>query len=309
MCGYCIEGGLILSFVESEKFDKPVEMENNWATSYLQEGKELAETINKTRYFDDFSHSIDICFCRVYDECIEHGYDDFYKLIASVFNKSDIHKYFTERNDCCDSTIWNQLGNAKLYKDKQYWEKFISNKNQLIEESEKALNSYCKWWLSGGNKTSSDPAQRMKETGIMDPIENTTPEDWKKFYSIFPTLYFSLSYLSKHRSRSKAIKCLALTDLHDTPDFLGYDLWLQRKAFTACVKEYGSQFIFDHFENIRHELIFYSLLKVDFTFDDLDKLKELVLSGGHFDCMDPESILELIEKLKLQLKHRVDVTD
>jgi len=127
----------------------------------------------------------------------------------------------------------------------------------------------------GENKEFSDPGKRMEETGIMDPIENTTPKDWDKFFSLFPVAYFSFLILARHKIDAKILRQIALECPRDVPSFTGNDLWLQRKAFAVCVKYYGVQFILDNYDDIRLEMIYYSLLKESICVADLDVLKSI----------------------------------
>ena len=195
-----------------------------------------------------------------------------------------------------DHSSWNLLGNSNLYFDKSKWEIFINNKELLIRNSENTLASYHRWWIQGENMKMSDPSQRMEETGIMDPIDDTTPEEWDKFYSSFPYLYFSLLFLLKHQDNSEIIRRIALSDRNVVPDFLGYDLCLQRKAFVACVKKYGVSFIIENYDDIRLELIYYALLKKSICNEDKTVLREYLQSHSHWLMgISTSEVLELIE--------------
>ena len=70
MCGYCIEGGVILGFIGHEKASEKVELENNWISIYLQESKNIPEIICRLKKFDNFSGSIDIAFYRIWEMLI-----------------------------------------------------------------------------------------------------------------------------------------------------------------------------------------------------------------------------------------------
>ena len=78
----------------------------------------------------------------------------------------------------------------------------------------------------------------MKETGIIDSIDNTTLAEWKKFEALYPAISFALSIIINNQSDSEIIQKIALTNLEDVLDVWGNDLWLQRRAMIACVKRY-----------------------------------------------------------------------
>ena len=160
------------------------------------------------------------------------------------------------------------------------------------------LNFYHDWWLLGIGKEKSEPHQRMEQTGIMDPIDNTTLAEWNKFDALYPAISFALSYIIHHHSASEIIQKIALTNLEDVPDMWGKDLWLQRRAMIACVKHYGLSFIVDNLSQIRYELIYYVLLKTDAHPIELNKLKEAIMSEGEHPMqgmMESGHIIELMK--------------
>ena len=295
MCGYCIESWIILNFIEREQTRRQVKLENNWVPFYLQESKDFVGIMIKTRKFGNFPGSIDIAFCRTWEILLNKKYDGVYQSMEDQFGTESINEFLFKMRNNRDCASWNSIGNGNLYVDKSCWNKFVRNKKQLIEKSEETLILYHNWWIQGNNKETSDPQKRFQETGIMDPIDDTTPKDWDKFYLLFPSVFFSLLFLLKHQSNSDIIKRIAIEYPHDVPDFFGYDLWLQRKAFITCLKEYGVRFILEHYDDIRLELIYYALLKESIFKTELNLLKEHLLSHPHGDTViDSDSVLQLI---------------
>jgi len=133
-------------------------------------------------------------------------------------------------------------------------------------------------------------------------------------------------FVSKHASDSSIIKSIALKSPHDVPGFWGEDLWLQRKAFVHCVKNYGMEFLLERIENnfiaptttdlktklssgkldtddnplTRLELICCVLLKINFELGDYYRIKEAILNKeSHFTIgyLYIENILDLIDAL------------
>lgn len=295
MCGYCIESWIILNFIEREQNRGQVKLENIWVPFYLQESNDFVGIMIKTRRFGNFPGSIDIAFCRTWEILINKEYDGVYQSMEDQFGTESINEFLFKMRNNCDCASWDLLGNGNLYVDKSCWNKFIRNKKQLIDKSEETLILYHNWWIQGNNKETSDPQKRFKETGIMDPIDDTTPKDRDKFYLLFPSVFFSMLFLLKHQSNSDIIKRIAIEYPHDVPDFSGYDLWLQRKAFITCLKEHGVRFILEHYDDIRLELIYYALLKKSIFKTELNLLKEHLLSHPHGDTIiDSDSVLQLI---------------
>ena len=300
MCGYCIEAAVVLDFVESEMSSNDIELENNWISIYLQESKNFPEIINKLKKFDNFSGSIDMAFCRLWEMWFCQEYDESYKLLKNDYDEECINNFFVGLQNNSDNYRWRSLGDNRLYVDTGRWEQFTANINQLIADAELTLKYYHNFWVLGVNKEISDPEKRMEETGIMDPIEDTTSTDWDKLYTTFPFVYFSFLILSKYQKNSNILKYIALQSPHNVPDFSGYDLWLQRKAFTACVNEYGVQFILENYKEIRLELIYYSILQKSISMMELGVLKEYLLSHDHWaDGIDADSVVRLINDAQL----------
>ncbi len=299
MCGYCIEGGVALNFIANENSSNNEELDNNWISIYLQESTHFPETISKLKNFDNFHGSIDIALYRLWEAFLNQEHSGIYHCLVNEYGAKATNYYLMGLKNNYHNENWKSLGDSELYINRGRWEHFLRNVNQLIEDSESTLKSYLDFWICGENKEISDPEKRMEETGIINPIENTTPKEPDSFYTLFPVVFFSFLIIKRFKNDSKILRRIALESPHDVPDFLGYDLWLQRKAFVVCVKKYGIQFVLDNYDDIRLELIYYSLLKESFCVVDLDALKSHLLSHEHWvNGVDSDSVVELINNLK-----------
>lgn len=149
------------------------------------------------------------------------------------------------------------------------------------------------------------PASKVVNISPKYRLECPPPKDRGKFNALFPKIFFALSMLAKHQPTSKALIRIALKN-PETPSFDGYDLWLQRKAFTACLKEYGFEFIAYHFKNIRYELMAYALLKGGIKVGNLGKLTRLINTLGQDGvvCIRATDLLDMIERYKKRLSYR-----
>lgn len=300
MCGYCIEGGAALDFIESEKFSQYEEWVNNDITVYLQESTHFPQIIKKLKKLDGFHVSIDLAFCRLWEECSKKEFSNIYHCLVVEYGEKVIDNYLSElQNNHYLNETFNFLGDGNLYTSSACRENLFRDAKQLVEASESILVAYLDFWVDGKGKAISDPVKRLEETGVIEPFEVTTAEDRETFYTLFPAVFFALLIIQQFNKNSELLKRIALESPHNVPDFLGYDLWLQRKAFEAAVKNHGIQFILDNYDGIRLELIYYTLIKASLCVAELDALKRHILSHQHWvSVIDSASVLELISKLK-----------
>ena len=294
MCGYCYEG-IMLHVVETGHRGT-----KGYRFSYLQESEFIKTEIQGLEDPNNPEALIDLAFCRLYDHYFAHGFDvELFNILQDKFRHSAVQAYLTRRQ-ASSSAFKAELSNLNLLSDEACWNQFIANNGKILRDSLELLNFYYGWWLLGIGKEKSEPLQRMEQTGIMDPIDNTTLAEWYKFDSLYPAVSFALSYIIHHHGNSEIIQRIALTNLEDAPDMWGKDLWLQRRAMTACVQRDGLVFIVNNLNQIRYELIYYVLLKTDTNSAELKKLKEAILDEDQHSkqgMMETEHLVGLIDKL------------
>ena len=281
MCGYCIECGVLIPALESAYKGETVKIDGFYIANYLQEEDNFYIAVDKAKEFENFNDFSDIAICRLYEQYILYGLDNaLYKKITSIFGHDVVDVFLKKRralnNKQNVSAIWEKLYDKEIYQNNRQWSNFMSAKTELIEISSNVLSFYYDWWIKGHKKEISDPMERLNETGIMDPIENTPQKEWEKFYALFPWFYFSLMYLWKYHSNTELIKKIALHHPKDVPDFEGYDLWLQRKAFVFYIQKVGITKMLKHVDKIRFELIYYALLKCKVSRDEIKTIIRLL---------------------------------
>jgi hypothetical protein len=288
MCGYCTEGMMIQEFVNARLTRSQVNIDDLFLPQYLQEYENFDWIIKNKSFSAQYlpgvsGELVDILFCRLYDQFLFHGHDgDLFDYLLVTIGVEQADQFFTARHHCheqgfLDPTL-DILADPDLYQDKQIWGNFIENNATLTSISTECLRRYIDWWLLGkGRAKDQDGFRRLEETGIYDPIMDTPQKEWDKFNSIFPGLYFALSFLSRTQPRSEIIKTIALTGPDGTPDLIGNDLWLQRRAFLTCVKTYGIDFIVANIHLIRPPLICHAILNIDFPPDEFERLLLAVL--------------------------------
>ncbi|MEF8941549.1 MAG: hypothetical protein V5B78_02030 [Desulfohalobiaceae bacterium] len=155
------------------------------------------------------------------------------------------------------------------------WSEFTANPD-LLAQCASLLERYHSWWLKGEGQNKNDLHQRMNKTGVLDPIEDITREEWELFYSLFPAIHFALIYLSRYGEDLSPVENIALTDVNGVPDFPGFDLWLQRKGLARAVQARGACFLLGNLElELRPLLMFYAFLR----FDCVRKEREQIIQG------------------------------
>lgn len=295
MCGYCYEG-IMLHVVETGYRNS-----KGYRFSYLQESDDIKTEIQQLEDPNNPESLIDLAFSRLYDHNLEHGFDvELFNTLQDKFGHNAIDAYLTRRQ-ASFSAFKAELSDINLLSDEACWNQLIADKERILKNALDLLNFYCDWWLLGIGKEKSNPDERIEETEIMDSNDNTILAEWNRFDALYPAISFALSYIINHHSDSGVIQKIALTNLEDAPDMWGKDLWLQRRAMIACIKRNGLSFIVDNLNQIRYELIYYVLLKVDTNPIELNKLKEALLSEEEHpvlnSVMETEHIIELMDRL------------
>ena len=256
MCGYCYEG-IMLNVVETGHRGT-----KGYRFCYLQESEDIKTEIQQLEDPNNPEPLIDLAFCRLYDHYFEHGFDvELFNILQDKFGYAAVQAYLARRQ-ASSSAFKAELSDINLISDAKCWNQFITDKERIFKNALDFLNFYCEWWLLGIDKEKSDPDERIEEFGILDHIDDTTLAEWNKFDALYPAISFALSYIH-HHSDAEIIQKIALTNLEDAPDMWGKDLWLQRRAMIACVQRNGLMFITENLSQIRYELIYYVLLKID----------------------------------------------
>lgn len=294
MCGYCYEG-IVLYVVETGYRNS-----KGYRFSYLQESDDIKTEIQHLEDPNNPEPLIDLAFCRLYDHYFAIGFDvELFNILQDKFGHEAVQAYLTRRQ-VSSSAFKLELSNINLLKDEACWNRFIADNESILINALDLLNFYHDWWLLGIGKEKSEPDKRVEEFGILDHIDNITLAEWSKFDALYPAISFALSYILNHDDNSEIIQRIALTNLEDAPDMLGKDLWLQRRAMIACVKQTGLSFIVDNLSQIRYELIYYVLLKAETNPIELNTLREAILAEDKhsmWGMMESEHIIELIDRL------------
>jgi len=297
MCGYCIEGGVLLDFIERELTGEPQALDNNFLPNYLQETMHLPEVLKQTQDFANFPWSLKAALCRAWDDWVTAGRGDTAASVEQAYGERAVAAFL----DALEGEPGNRvqaLIKRLDYRDPSAWDPVTSHPGSLLDDAESTLRGYRDGWLLGQAKEFSDPAARLRKTGSMDPLADTTPAGCRRFDASFPVVFFAFLVLAKHGNRSALLQDLALIPLPAVPSFEGYDLWLQRKAFITCLSTYGIPFVLDNFERIRYELLYYAILRQAIRKDDYPALSERLAAAGYEVILgvDADSLLQLMAR-------------
>jgi hypothetical protein len=275
MCGYCIEK-VMIELLEQEIGSKaPIPEDQNSAMlleSLAQETGFPMHSLKFARAWDKEPDILYVLHCRSleaiaarpvsaaeggppHNALVKH-YHAYRRMASTRFKKDELKVILPHPS-------WLMLYDPDFVFSKAKWSEF-TDKPDLLDQCADLLERYHSWWLRGEGQHKNDLNLRMKQTGVLDPIEDITRDEWELFYSLFPAIYFALNYLSRYGEDLGPVENVALTDINGVPDFPGFDLWLQRKAFTSAVQARGTSFLLDNLElELRPLLIYYAFLRFD----------------------------------------------
>lgn len=268
MCGYCFENWLLLEGLSSRRDEAVAEtgtpfLRNIAAAVLLQEEEPLLPFLDQAARWGNPSFQLDIIFCRLFEHCLFLGVDrSLVRKINSLYGPDAAATFLHNRNHTVLAVHWIAIFTPAAFADEDKWRRFLWTASaRLADLTYDTLEFYVDWWLRGRGKTTSDGADRLEQTGRMDPIDNTPKQEWDYFYAIFPWVYFSLMYIGRYCPNAPLIEQIALHPPQDVPDFPGHDLWLQRRAFLFYLQSAGWPGLLKHPDQIRFALVEYGLRK------------------------------------------------
>lgn len=275
MCGYCFEGMIIDILDPVREIDwsqapyTPLELR-------ILESKGFPEAIaliNKEYDKENFRSTIATAFFRLWDHLLDEGNAEASQIIKDSYGERLFHEHLNSLTEQHCGTPFEFLGNEHVYfSDRPLTEHMREVKN-LTEFSEESIESYIDFWIRGSNKEEVDASALLNEKGFFDPINMTSEKDWSTFREMLTSAFLSFIFLRKIKPESGLIHELALRQPKDCPDFPGLDLWLQRRAFCACVKQRGAEFITENSDDLRPELSMYAILMGALSHEDADRLR------------------------------------
>lgn len=273
MCGYCLERAFLDVF---EKECRTGSSLTDWPDTLLlehhaQESSRLRHILHHARTKEMESDIFYVLHCRLLEEkTLRSGNvandGEIQKSLTESLEayQNFLSKRFSERlKDLLPDSSWMILYSSDFLFNEQKRNNFIQSETTRFQ-AVSLLEGYYRWWLKGENKRKNNMSDLLNEKGIADPIEETSGEEWEKFYDLYPAIFFSLVYLVSLGVDLSIVERIALNEPEDTPDFPGYDLWLQRRALMYIIKEKGTAFLIDNLDFLlRPEIVFYTFLRLD----------------------------------------------
>lgn len=249
MCGYCTESAALSSALLSLKRGASIEADPFILPSCIQDAANWAELVRAGEGNNSETVAL-LAFCRRWENALRGE-----ALLPLL--------------DVIDPTLWGKLRerlNDSMPGSEWAWAIEPGGALPADFSLSSALNiveTYSDCWLTGGS------SERWSDQ---------TFERW------FPWLFLSLVIVAEAEVEAEApvLQTIALTDPHRTPAFDGLDLWLQRRAACACVRQLGLAFVEEHFYNLRLEVLASTLLSEVFHSSDLVALQNLLADRSHW---------------------------
>lgn len=262
MCCHCIEE-YILAFIPGTIFfeENSTDLIETLPDGYLQESSDLNIAINFIKKSEYFSTTNKIFLCKIFEFFIENEFDiNIYELYLQNYEIKDNSRKIQ------DSDFINYFHNISNFKSATLWKKFVNRKNTEIN-SESILAHYSEWWID-------ELEDKMHD---QDMLNEAIKEKLEEFELIFPAVFFSLCLSIKKNTNQKLIEKIAIKcpGCGQNNHLACNDLWLQRKALTACVMMQGYQFILSNIDKITENHIHYILAKFELRTENIQFIKDI----------------------------------
>lgn len=320
MCGYCLQQAMLDPLEQELRTNAPVDRDRLGELllqPYTQESNFLVHCAKYARDLGMANQILYILHCRALEEIVlrpKTALQDSLTLGALVKHYHAYRWFISTRlqpeiiSDQLPHESWDLLFGPDFLFAKESWPDLLG-REELVQECADLLEEYHTWWLLGQDQKKNDLQQRLRETGVLDPIEDIAEAEKKVFYSLFPALYFALAYLSRQSPDNTMLQEIALTPPSGVPDFPGYDLWLQRKALIFSIQNHGADFLLRKIDSgLSIDLIYYAILKLD----KIKAQKQSILTRlqtwldnmhqGSFEAKDLQKYMDMIRSYPEQGK-------
>jgi hypothetical protein len=138
----------------------------------------------------------------------------------------------------------------------------------LVAVASQLLGEYRDVWLYSEDKEPVDYSADAR--GVIDPVRPAQEAQARwGFEERFPLLFAALAYLQVTAPDDPVIDIIALTGVRYCPDFLGFDLWLQRRGMLHLLSRQGVRFVLDNQSAISASFLSYAILRGALSADDL----------------------------------------
>lgn len=281
MCGYCTES-YVFRILEQQKAQCNVQCNEPFECEFfLQEEENLHVALNaitsqvcQPQIPLDLDFSSLTLLCRGLELLLRQGFDSpsYQKLLGNHHFRVALKKVCTPK----PQKKFNRLSSEKgfgslclLYERATYTNGAMAKRLQVCvdrkSEAGSLLQYYIRWWLFG---------RGLKKDWRYKTIAVISKDSRHDFDDIFLAVWYSVVLLGTEPEGKQFLRQIVATN-PDTPEFIAYDLWLQRKAMLLLFDREGLSGLGNEFWPARTSLLYYLDLKRGLT----SKQKKFILAS------------------------------
>ena len=199
---------------------------------YLQESNNYLEDLSKINTHPHFDFTIDISFCRIWEELVNTGFSPLCGEILKLYKDDVISQFLNELLVFSHGNALECIVDRQNYKSNLLLSSVVNDFDILIAQSRKIIQLYYNWIVLGRNENIRLVLSNKK----INKLENLFRYGW-------PLFYFSFLVTDFYHIDLNMIKQISLNDPElRLTSFSGHELSFQRKAFKSCVKSSNSRY-------------------------------------------------------------------
>ena len=261
MCGHCIVEGFLMTRLADPAYGTPAHCEPIHLNMALMHATDIRGMLTSLRHSSRESEVAPVVVLSLLLEVfLTEGFDPELAAWAdSRFVGDWLDLAAGKRLPGGDTRMAAVLQSRAFWHSDEPLAALTARVEDTTRDAEAVLTAYRDWWYRGQGKVPvPTPEERMRSRGIMDPIEMTSAEDFDRLYAELPIVYLAALWLSRQPGGHPLLEELALATPPAVPDFIGPDLWLQRRCLDwVCLRE-GEGFVQQEIARIP----WYALLEV-----------------------------------------------
>lgn len=246
MCGHCIVEGYLSMRVDEPLKAVPEHLEPPFLDMAVMHATDIRATLWALKALPKAGDvDADIAVCLALELFLSEGFDS--ELACWVdWQYADRWRALSKERPVlgAETRLAQTLLNPAFWQSPELLADLTARGEEAVQEAEAIVTAYRDWWLlENGNIPAPSPDERLSITGVMDPIQNTSREDWEKFYASFPVVYAAALWLARRPGGHPLLTELVVAYRPQVPDFTGLDLWLQRRALAWVCQTQGMDFV------------------------------------------------------------------
>ncbi len=240
MCGYCIEHGSFTAIYNALS-GQPINLDpNNIALiGYLQDFPDVHSVLAELSADMASDGTLSgIISCRGLEILLAQGFDSvaYQSLLNTPSYLSALEVLTSEagpKSQLLADPRFDLSAACWVWEKPTYFEPgYLDRQLRLwsLPEAKSLLNQYVDFRLKGIGLHQNDLMERMKLTGVFDPIEDITAEDQTTFAVRFPAYWCAMHWLGHQPEGAEYLWEVIRNVPIGVPDFEGLELWFQRRA-------------------------------------------------------------------------------